>query len=79
MTRSVSPGSSGSNRERGIVILEGSGTLITGGRLIDPQPQTTPRRLKIAGPSFFGTGIEGGVSREVAEVTEVDPEIRTGC
>ena len=49
-------------------ILEGSGTLVTGGRLIDPQPrEITPRRLMISGPGFTGAGVEGGVSREVAE------------
>ena len=49
-------------------ILEGSGTLVTGGRLIDPQArEITPLRLMISGPGFTGVGVEGGMSREVAE------------
>ena len=49
-------------------VLEGSGTLVTGGRLIDPQPRenTTQRRM-ISGPGWTGNGMEDGVTRQVAE------------
>ncbi len=49
-------------------VLEGSGTLVTGGRLIDPQPrENTARRRMVSGPGWTGTGMEGGVTRQVAE------------
>ncbi len=51
-------------------ILEGSGTMVTGGRLIDPRPRgsaTAPRRPGTSGPSLTGTGMEGAVTRRVAE------------
>ena len=49
-------------------ILEGSGTLVTGGRLIDPRPrENTARRRAVSGPGFTGTGVEGGATRLVAE------------
>ncbi len=49
-------------------VLEGSGTLVTGGRLIDPQPrENTARRRMVSGPGWTGTGLEGGVTRQVAE------------
>ena len=49
-------------------ILEGSGTIVTGGRLIDPRPRGSgdaPRRPGTSGPSLTGTGMEGAVSREL--------------
>ncbi len=49
-------------------VLEGSGTLVTGGRLIDPQPrENTARRRMVSGPGWTGAGMEGGVTRQVAE------------
>ena len=49
-------------------VLEGSGTLVTGGRLLDPRPrENTARRRMVSGPGWTGTGIEGGVARQVAE------------
>ena len=49
-------------------ILDGSGTLVTGGRLIDPQPrENTARRRMVSGPGWTGAGMEGGVTRQVAE------------
>ncbi len=49
-------------------VLQGSGTLVTGGRLIDPQPrENTARRRMVSGPGWTGTGMEGAVTRRVAE------------
>jgi mannose-6-phosphate isomerase-like protein (cupin superfamily) len=51
-------------------VLEGSGTIVTGGRLIDPQPRgnaNAPRRPGTSGPSLRGNGMEGAVSRSVSE------------
>ncbi len=51
-------------------ILGGSGTMVTGGRLIDARPRgsgDTPRRPGTSGPSLAGNGIEGAVSRELVE------------
>jgi glc operon protein GlcG len=51
-------------------VLKGSGTLVTGGRLIDPQPRggilATARRNGTSGPGFRGAGMEGAVTRRVA-------------
>ena len=51
-------------------ILEGSGTIVTGGQLIDPRPRGgggTARRRGTSGPSVTGTGMEGAVTRQVVE------------
>ena len=49
-------------------VLEGSGTLVTGGRLIDPQPrEDTALRRMVSWPGWTGNGMEGGVTRQVAE------------
>ncbi len=49
-------------------VHDGSGTLVTGGRLIDPRPrENTARRRMVSGPGWTGTGTEGGVTRQVAE------------
>ena len=49
-------------------VLEGSGTLVTGGRLIDPRPrENTARRRMVSGPGWTGNGMEGGVTLRVAE------------
>jgi glc operon protein GlcG len=47
-------------------IVEGSGTLVTGGRLIDPQPrELTAQRRLVSGPGWTGRGMEGAVTRRV--------------
>ena len=51
-------------------ILEGSGTMVAGGRLIDPRPRgsgATPRRPGTSGPSMTGSGTEGAVTRDVSQ------------
>lgn len=50
-------------------VLGGSGILVTGGRLIDPQPREDDSStvVQINGPGVGGNGIEGGVSRRVDE------------
>jgi mannose-6-phosphate isomerase-like protein (cupin superfamily) len=49
-------------------VLEGSATLVTGGRLIDPRPrEDTALRRMVSGPGWTGNGMEGGVTRRVAE------------
>jgi mannose-6-phosphate isomerase-like protein (cupin superfamily) len=45
------------------VVREGSGTMVTGGSLIDPEPITTSAAI---GPGARGSHIEGGTSRRVA-------------
>ena len=36
-------------------VLDGSGTLVTGGRLIDPRPrENTARRRRVSGPGWSG-------------------------
>ncbi len=48
-------------------VLEGSATLVTGGRLIDAQPrEVTALRRMVSGPGWTGNGMEGGVTRQVA-------------
>jgi mannose-6-phosphate isomerase-like protein (cupin superfamily) len=42
-------------------LLEGSGTLVTGGKLVDPKPMT-PGSINLQGPR-----VEGGVSRKVTK------------
>lgn len=47
-------------------VIEGRGTLVTGGQLVDPKErELTPRRLEVNGPGFSGSNIQGGVSRPV--------------
>ena len=51
-------------------VLEGSGTMVTGGRLIDPRPRgsgAAARRPGTSGPGVTGTGMEGAVTRQVVE------------
>jgi mannose-6-phosphate isomerase-like protein (cupin superfamily) len=49
-------------------ILEGSGTLVTGGKLVNPKRRAAdePVVKDINGPSVGGTAIEGGESRRIA-------------
>ncbi len=47
-------------------VLEGRGTLVTGGTLVNPKVrELTPRRYELSGPGVSGTDIEGGVSRPI--------------
>lgn len=47
-------------------VIEGRGTLVTGGQLVDPRErELTARRLEVNGPGFSGSNIQGGVSRPV--------------
>jgi len=51
-------------------VLKGSGTMVTGGRLIYPRPRgsgSRARRPGTSGSGWSGTGMEGGVTRQVAE------------
>lgn len=49
-------------------VIEGSGTLVTGGTLDNPReiPADNPVVTVLNGPSTGGTGIQGGVSRKIA-------------
>ena len=47
-------------------IVEGRGTLVTGGSLVDPKErELTPLRYEVNGPGISGSDVEGGVSRPV--------------
>jgi mannose-6-phosphate isomerase-like protein (cupin superfamily) len=46
-------------------IVSGSGTLVSGGRLVDPKAYTAAQLPGIHSPTFHGT-FEGGVTRKVA-------------
>lgn len=47
-------------------VLEGRGTLVTGGSMVDPKErELTARRYELNGPGLNATDIEGGVSRLV--------------
>ena len=48
-------------------VLGGSGILVTGGRLLNPEVRDDGDStvVQINGPGFSGQGIEGGVSRRV--------------
>jgi mannose-6-phosphate isomerase-like protein (cupin superfamily) len=49
-------------------VLAGSGTLVTGGRLLNPKErEITPLRMLQSGPGWTGSGMEGAVFREVVE------------
>lgn len=50
-------------------ILDGSGTLVTGGTLVNPQRRATTATTvtSINGPGITGQRIEGGVSRRVGK------------
>ena len=49
-------------------VLEGAGTLVTGGALVNPQivPPSSTIYRELTGPSSLGSAIEGGESRRVA-------------
>ena len=48
-------------------VIEGNGTLVTGGTLINPReiPAENPVVSVLNGPSTGGSGIQGGVSRKI--------------
>jgi mannose-6-phosphate isomerase-like protein (cupin superfamily) len=50
-------------------VLEGSGTLVTGGTILNPQRRTGNQEevTQINGPGTSGTSIEGGVSRQISK------------
>jgi mannose-6-phosphate isomerase-like protein (cupin superfamily) len=50
-------------------VLEGAGTLVTGGTLISPERRADDASnvVTINGPGYSGKGIEGGVSRGIAK------------
>jgi len=50
-------------------VLEGSGTLVTGGTILNAAPRevNVARGLPIGGPGIGGTAIEGGVSRRIGK------------
>ncbi len=49
-------------------VLEGSATLVTGGRLIDPRPrENTAQRRRVSGPGWTGNGMDGAVTRQIGE------------
>jgi len=50
-------------------VLDGSGTLVTGGAIVNPQKRTSGQEevTQINGPGVSGTSIEGGVSRRIAK------------
>ena len=50
-------------------ILEGAGTLVTGGKLVDPERRTTAQETVtgINGPGVSGAKIQDGVSRRIAK------------
>jgi mannose-6-phosphate isomerase-like protein (cupin superfamily) len=50
-------------------MLEGAGTLVTGGKLVDPERLPADSRVvtEINGPSIRGSRIEGGESRRIAK------------
>lgn len=50
-------------------VLEGSGTLVTGGTMVNPQRRTDAAEevTQINGPGVSGTAIEGGVRRRITK------------
>jgi mannose-6-phosphate isomerase-like protein (cupin superfamily) len=50
-------------------MLEGAGTLVTGGKLVEPQRLAADNAIvtEIAGPSVTGSRIEGGESRRIGK------------
>ena len=50
-------------------VLEGSGTFVTGGRLVNPQRREANSETvtQLSGPGSSGTGIQGGVSRRLSK------------
>jgi mannose-6-phosphate isomerase-like protein (cupin superfamily) len=49
-------------------VIAGSGTLVTGGKLIGAKPRAAnaPQVAQLNGPSVFGTSVEGGETRRIS-------------
>jgi mannose-6-phosphate isomerase-like protein (cupin superfamily) len=49
-------------------VIAGSGTLVTGGKLIGAKPRAAnaPQVTQLNGPSVFGTSVEGGETRRIS-------------
>jgi mannose-6-phosphate isomerase-like protein (cupin superfamily) len=49
-------------------VLEGVGTLVTGGTLVNPErrPADAPEVSRVNGPSVTGTSVQGGETRRIA-------------
>ena len=50
-------------------MIEGSGTFVTGGELVNPQRRESGSEIvtQVSGPGTGGTAIKGGVSRRLAK------------
>src|SRR5437763_17070109 len=50
-------------------VLEGAGTLVTGGTLVEPQRRAGASEVvtRINGPGYSGSSIQGGVRRRIAK------------
>jgi mannose-6-phosphate isomerase-like protein (cupin superfamily) len=50
-------------------VLDGSGTLVTGGTIVNPQRRASGQEevMQINGPGVSGTAIDGGVSRRITK------------
>src|SRR6267378_997978 len=50
-------------------VVEGSGTFVTGGTLVNPQKRESSSDVvkELSGPGFAGSGIRGGVSRRMSK------------
>jgi mannose-6-phosphate isomerase-like protein (cupin superfamily) len=50
-------------------VVEGSGTFVTGGTMVNPQKRESSSDTvkQLSGPGFAGTGIRGGVSRNLSK------------
>ena len=50
-------------------VLDGAGTLVTGGTLVNPQKResTSETVTQLSGPGTSGSAIQGGVSRRIAK------------
>ena len=63
-------------------IIEGAGTFVTGGEMVEPTPSPADgNTVKVlVGPSTGGTSIRGGQSRRVGpgDVIVIPPGVRTG-
>lgn len=49
-------------------VMEGSGTLVTGGTLVNPKPRPADSRevARVNGPSVTGTSVQGGETRRIS-------------
>jgi hypothetical protein len=58
-------------------MLEGAGTLVTGGKLVEAQRVAADNSIvtEVAGPSVTGSRIEGGESRRIGKWSELEGDI----